>query len=267
MLPTVLVIGRHLGKTVKILAYRMENFLKQMIIDTLVSVAFSGLVVFGLRTWIGERLKASIKANYDEKLEQIKNNLKISADKEIEQLKSNFSIMLETHKISIKATADIQIERTKSSLQIAAAEHSYRFTKLHEQRAEVIAKSYSMFLLLLNSAADYAKERGGINAQHFKDNLASTMGAFKHYFRPNRIYLPRSLADKVEQIVVMILTIASHVGYEMVEQETGKILHTEYADAPAEIQRIGEQVTQELEVEFRRLLGDVEERAETEPQS
>ncbi|QJQ02410.1 hypothetical protein C798_19850 [Herbaspirillum rubrisubalbicans Os34] len=235
----------------------MANILKELIVNIILSIICSGMVVYVLRTWISEKLKSAIKASYDEKLEQLKNNLKIASDKEIEQLKSNFALALETHKISIKATADIQIEQTKSSLQIAAAEHSYKFTKLHEQRAEVVAKSYSLYLSFLNAAADYARERDSLNAKNFQENLNSQVALFKQYFRPNRIYLPRSLADKVDEIVQVILNIAHHVGYQFIQQETGKVVHTEYSDAPAQIQRIGEQLTQELEAEFRRLLGDV----------
>jgi hypothetical protein len=76
------------------------------------SLAGAGLTVLALRTWISERIKGSIKAEYDEKLE--------------------------THKAQLKAQSDVEIEQLKSRLSVAAAQQQVRFSRLHEKRAEVI---------------------------------------------------------------------------------------------------------------------------------
>ena len=46
----------------------------------------------------------------------------------------------EAYKAELKRNSDIEIERLKSSLQMASVEHQIRFTKLHEQRVEILTR-------------------------------------------------------------------------------------------------------------------------------
>lgn len=69
-----------------------------------VSVALSGAVIWLSRNWIGERLKNSIKYEYDLKLSAVNNELKTQADIQAAQLKA--SIEKEAEKIRF-ATSSI----------------------------------------------------------------------------------------------------------------------------------------------------------------
>lgn len=51
---------------------------QQIIINILTSSSISALVVFGLRTYLSEKIKASIKSDYDKKLEDFKSKIKQS---------------------------------------------------------------------------------------------------------------------------------------------------------------------------------------------
>jgi hypothetical protein len=46
----------------------------------------------------------------------------------------------EAFKADLKRNSDMEIERLKSTLQMAAIEHQVRFSKLHEERVEIIGK-------------------------------------------------------------------------------------------------------------------------------
>ena len=63
----------------------------------------------------------------------------------IKTLVSNrFERDAEAFKADLKRNSDIEIERLKNVLQMAAIEHQVRFSKLHEQRAEIIGKLSQM---------------------------------------------------------------------------------------------------------------------------
>jgi len=66
------------------------------------------------KNWISEKIKGRIKVEYDSQLEILKAKL--------------------------KSESDVEVERLKSQLSIAAAERQFRFSKLHEKRADAIAE-------------------------------------------------------------------------------------------------------------------------------
>src|SRR4029450_5475507 len=66
------------------------------------SFAGAGLTVLALKTWLSERIKGSIKAEYDERIETLK-----------AQLKNQYDEKLETLKAQLKSQSDIEIEQVK----------------------------------------------------------------------------------------------------------------------------------------------------------
>ena len=100
----------------------LETLILQVLSSATVSVALSGILLWLTKSWISERLKNSIKSEYDQKLE--------------------------THKAQLKAQSDVEIEQLKSRLNRTALEHQVRFTNLDEKRAEVIAETYSLLRAL-----------------------------------------------------------------------------------------------------------------------
>jgi hypothetical protein len=60
------------------------NISTQILLNIITSSGVSALVVFGLRTYISEKIKSSIKNEYDKKLEDFKSKIK-----QIEYLRNN----------------------------------------------------------------------------------------------------------------------------------------------------------------------------------
>ena len=59
-----------------------------ILIQTVIaSAATSGLIIWLFKSWIGERLKQSIKSEYDQKIENFKIQLKIEFDDEVRKRK------------------------------------------------------------------------------------------------------------------------------------------------------------------------------------
>jgi hypothetical protein len=82
------------------------------------SAVVSAALLFLARNWIGERLKASISSEYQQKLE--------------------------THKAQLQAANDAELERLKAQLQTAAAERSIKLTRVFENQADILAKIYEL---------------------------------------------------------------------------------------------------------------------------
>lgn len=120
----------------------------------------SALVVWLARNWISERLKNSIKHEYDAKLETL-----------------------------------------KSQLQLAAAERSIRYSKVFEETASTISKTYELLLRATDAVTAYTSlfesETGGTKAERRKI-VAARLEEFGTYYRPRKPYLPKPTARQID---------------------------------------------------------------------
>ena len=107
------------------------DFISNVIASTFFSSLLVGAGIWIARSWLSERLKNSIRAEYDQKLE--------------------------THKAQLKSQSDASLERLRADLSIATVEHNIQFTRLHEKRAEVIAETYARLTELHVALGDYVK--------------------------------------------------------------------------------------------------------------
>lgn len=88
--------------------------------DTLINFALTAIASAGvttvllaalgwlLRTWIGERFKASVKHEYDDRLERLKSELKAQSDLDLAALKSEVDRQAEKLKIAALSFSDVQ---------------------------------------------------------------------------------------------------------------------------------------------------------------
>lgn len=155
----------------------MENFLVQLISSAAFSAFLSGLLIWLTKSWISERLKSSIKNEYDEKLE--------------------------THKAQLKAQADIESERLRAQLSISATEHQVKFSRLHDKRADVIAELYSLLVQAHWDAGSFVSPIGFVGESKTKKYI-TTMNAIADFFRffeKNKIYLHEELCEILEKFV------------------------------------------------------------------
>jgi hypothetical protein len=108
----------------------------------------------------------------------------------------------EKFKMEMKAKSDAEIERLKNALQMAALEHQVRFSKLHEKRAEVVAKLYALLVEL-----QYAGQRyvfvGGYEPK--RDDEFSKSAAKVHevflFIEEHQVYLPDRVCTLLAEFV------------------------------------------------------------------
>ena len=168
-----------------------------------VSAALSASLVWFFRSWIGERLKNAIKSEYDLKLEAYKNELSTASSREIEAL--------------------------KAQLQIATSTHQIQFATLHAKVAETVAGVYSRIVKLRRSVADYVKimeASGGPTKAERRKVLGDKLGEFHDFYQPSKIYLPKNVIAKIDELEKLLFETASNFKWmvEMPESKWGQAI-------------------------------------------
>ena len=214
-------------------------------LDTIVAAIMSSTVVTGAliwltKSWISERLRNSIRYEYDQKLESYKSQLKYEADAELEKIK-----------------AELQIEAAKQNIQ---------FSKIFEEIANTVAEVYSRLVVFKDSVGSYVsiiEWSGGPSKEQRRKIASEKMEEFLKYYRSRKIYLPEATAEKVEEFWQGLykIVIDFMYGVEQGGDERGRKLHDKdtYKDTWVEahnyISKHVPSVLKTLEKEFRSILG------------
>src|SRR5947207_3215498 len=128
--------------------------------------------MFG-REWVLERLKASIKSEYDHKLAQYQSDL--------------------------KHASEMQIAQFKSDLEIKAAERNVQYSRVFEETAKAIATTYGLLVHVKRAANIFSRCcNGGVDAAppdeeaRLGKDFQSKLVEFRDYYEQNQLYIPRA---------------------------------------------------------------------------
>jgi hypothetical protein len=168
----------------------------------------------------------------------------------------------ERFKASLKADADKEVESLKHSLQMIATEHQVRFSKLHEDRAEVIGELYKKLTHVYfhgerfvitseNNPAPYKKEE-------FEDMRKELTDVF-FFIEEHRIYLPESVCALLDKHLGQVRSTVVAAGIfgqienpnEQTMQQSFDAFTKAYEDFETDIPA----ARKSLETEFRKMLG------------
>ena len=121
-------------------------------------------------------------------LERIKNSIKHEYDKE-----------LETHKADLKRDYDVQVEKLKAEL----AQQHHRFSHIFKGTADVVVSTYQKLLELGTAAETFFAQHGNQNKESAEagDDLYKKRGEFHKYFRLNEIFLEETTATSINHFV------------------------------------------------------------------
>jgi hypothetical protein len=203
-----------------------------MVASAGVSAALCVALGWLLRTWISERIRGSIRSEYDQKLEAHKAGLQQE---------------LETHKIALQTDA-----------RVAAFARETEFAHLHRKRAEVIAELYALLKKFRGAmvAALLSRSMENIDAQGDIKAATEAYHSFTACFDPNSIFLPLKTEQRIEElsrVLTGLLVPIVHPG----RQQAGNVDPQEaFCGALDVMAEKATPIFQELETEFRRLLGD-----------
>ncbi|MCE0913015.1 hypothetical protein [Pseudomonas sp. NMI760_13] len=87
---------------------QIPDRLVDLLVSSVSSATIVGAVAWLLKSWIGERLRAGIKHEYDDRLEQLKADLKKQGDENLAVLKSEIDRQAEKLKIASASFSDVQ---------------------------------------------------------------------------------------------------------------------------------------------------------------
>lgn len=157
-----------------------------MDILTNIFVAFAcGLIPTLLTLWLNEKVKGNVKDSFDRKLEEIK-------------------------KEHSKEVSQFQME-----LNFLKSKQSFKFTKLHEKRLEVIQQTYFLLNENLNLLKDYVKPRKSATLERTIEEIEQFLSeecATKHnelvdYFSYNLIYFDENIVNLIDRYTINSRTI------------------------------------------------------------
>jgi hypothetical protein len=212
---------------------------------------YLSLVVLGcmyllVRYYAPEKIRGRIQHEYAHRLETLKAELKASADVEIEKFKSQ---------------ATVEIEKLRSQLSSAAAERHVRFSKLHDRRADAITDLYKLLFETHAAVEQYVREDmpfglvATLAPEERQTRADKALDALADYFVPNRIFVPKHVADQIGRILRDYNT-----GYTFGLIGHGAPIQAEKSEyfktAVEKLAQLSETALVDLEREFRMLLGD-----------
>src|SRR5258706_9533717 len=210
-----------------------ENLLGLFATAGLTGAAVASGIVWVSKNWISEKIKGRIKAEYDSQLEILKSKL--------------------------KSESDVEVERLRSQLSIAAAERQFRFSKLHEKRADAIAEVYALLQPFVSALADYVKiieTSAGPSREDRNKKVTETGNAFLQYYSAKKIFIPVSVAKKIDEIQKMLRE--AHVQFAYLDDFPKSPDLQKWVEIFEKINGLSDKALFELENDFRRLLGDEE---------
>jgi hypothetical protein len=222
----------------------ISDFAVTLLSSASVSAALSGALVWLLRTWIGERLRSAIQAEYAEKLEILKAQLKAEAD-----------LKLENWRAALKGQADVELEKLRASLAIAAAARNAQYGGLVERRFEAIASVHGLLLRFHQAVHQLVQPnlfvRGPANEES-SEAVYQTSVAFENAYPHKKIFLPKSLSDQIDHIRQSLVSNANLYQMMVVPKQDYERHLEVYVRVSNELPK----TIAALEAELRALMGD-----------
>ena len=208
----------------------------EILAPVLSSIITSSIVVWLAKTWLSERLKASIKNEYDQKFELFKSKL--------------------------KAESDVAFAQVQAQLQIDNARFKIEYGRIHEKRLEFISELVIKLTTLIESFAHYVSIVEYSSTPPKEDRRKATAESFKEfdiYYRRRRLFLPVSIISQIEEFkktlysksmdFMLFVEQARESGATGAKQTDTWMKASKYANEEAP------KIIAKLEDEFRKLLG------------
>jgi len=162
-----------------------------------------------------------------------------------------------------------ELEGYKSDLDRLKKEHEVKFSRLHEERAKIVAKIYRRLVKVQNLADQFVSSSTRVADAAFDEQrreLAAAMKRFYDYFDRNRIYLEDSLCKRIDDYHTSVIVPVSRV--EMVRVLTDAkptdVQRTKDESLEAIITKV-QPIREQLEKEFRLIFGVIADNSFTRP--
>ena len=159
----------------------------------------------------------------------------------------------------LRTKSDIELEKLRSTLAIAVSERHVRFGKLHEKRAEVVAKTYGLLQDLYYYFRKYTSTASlpGESQENKRQNATDAFNSFIDYYIPNKLFLSMLAVEKIDEINKIFKEEFSKFSLFVENEMAGEENKLEiWNKIDTKVSQEIPIILNELENEFRRLLGD-----------
>ena len=213
------------------------------------AVATAIFVMF-LGKWIADRAATAVDAR-----------MQHTFDRQVEDLRATLSQEVERHKSHLEAATLSTLARLEADLQRAGFEHRTGFSRLHSQRADVIAETYRLLMIAFREVEVFVNPMHSVDMPANTETYQAAMNAIvacARHFDQRRIFLPREICERLEQFLKSLrgpaLLLNSYHPIEhpidYVAQEKYELWQKEWGTFEGDVTA----VRGALEDEFRRLL-------------
>jgi hypothetical protein len=148
----------------------------------------------------------------------------------------------------------------QAKLSIAAAQSQFRFSTLHEKRAEIIAEVYASLREAITHLSEYTKAFepvGGTSREQRRKSAAEAANAFAKLYAAKQIFVPESAAMKLDEINLELKSAFSEFAYGVDMMPSEGLDHTRnWVRVGEKVEKLSKIALRELELDFRLLLGD-----------
>ena len=209
----------------------------EVITSAFVSSIFSGFIVWLTKTWISQRLKESIKSEYDQRLA--------------------------THKAELEKESAIEIEKTKHELEKSIFEHNIKFQNIYKTRADIIAQLYKHLVVMVSSAASFshlATFSGDASKDEKLETLNNDAKEFHKFYAEHKIYFSSTTCKRIDDLWKTVIDSNSDFAFWLQhDPKLGKSkTHDAWTAAWKTMQKEVPELMKELRGEFRDILGVTE---------
>lgn len=164
----------------------------------------------------------------------------------------------------LKAASDAEIEHLKNQLQLRSIEHQVRFSRLHERRAETIAKLYELLVEALWAAESFLSPAEWVGEPSKREKHVTAMNKLVdtfRYFDQHKIYFDEELCESLEKLLRetrrLVIEFGVWVGFDehsLTDQSAKQKQEAWLANWQA-IQKDIPEARRQLEHKFREILG------------
>ena len=168
---------------------------------------------------------------------------------------------LENHKAQIQFNNQIELTKIKSEIEKISFEHQIVFSRLHEKRAEILAGLYASIVELYELASLFVRYAIFEEKDSRKEKLKELWNAvikFRNIYEPNIIFFPETVCAKIkkldEELSAPVSKLVHHLEIYEQNDDIGPARQA-WEDGQAQIEQIVFEIKNEIEVEFRNILG------------
>ena len=201
------------------------------------------LLVFLLRGWISQRLKQSIKSEYDRKLADHKAELKRDNDVYLAELNAKHE------------TAKQLLEH---NLELARLEHQTKFAGSYQEILKAIREIHANLIEIqagMNAYTNIFESSNGPSKKERREKVGNLVGEFWKLFNPQRIFFAEALDKEIVTYVHDVTDKGIDFMLKVENEEMNAKTRADWTRINDEVKNQWNTVLASIRVQFRAILG------------